>query len=101
MSKESPDAKTPPLEVAKEDAANPMTEEEIDDLNNGDGHGFDRWLDEIKVVAKSGKHPPFDKCPRNECSVCAVRDCPYEFFDHYSRFGCDICPKTNPKTKKD
>jgi len=39
-------------------------------------------------------HPPTDVCPDYECSMCAIRDCPWHEPLHYHHDGCPACAIT-------
>lgn len=39
----------------------------------------------------TNEHPSRDECPDEECSVCAVRDCPWHEPLHYHHDGCPSC----------
>lgn len=41
-------------------------------------------------------HPSLDACDVDECSVCAVRDCPAAEFMHYHHDGCPACDMPAP-----
>jgi|SRR5579859_8084175 len=49
------------------------------------------FIEEIK--AKIPGHPSIRECnlEGGECSICAVRDCPYEDPFHYHHDGCPSC----------
>jgi hypothetical protein len=36
-------------------------------------------------------HPSAEECDFDECVVCAMRDCPYGYIEHYWKDGCPGC----------
>lgn len=48
----------------------------------------DHSVDECPVIAS---HPPTGDCDDAECTVCAVRDCPFREPFHYHHDGCPAC----------
>ena len=71
----------------KDDLLCPVDESDAPYCNHEDC--FNRWNQyQINLAAN---HMPTNECPDQECSLCAIRDCPNQCAEHYWHDGCPAC----------
>ena len=49
---------------------------------------YEQLMQKMKDEANSGKHPKREDCQTDECMICAFRDCPLGYAEHYWHDGC-------------
>jgi len=50
-----------------------------------------RYLLQARELLRVNPHPDWQACDIDECTICAVRDCPYDEPLHYHHDGCPSC----------